>query len=221
MVLVFGIIVVASEACGGAPAAPGEGASREATGAASAVGVSAAGVHVDIQPPTTTPEVPAATPVPRVPVESLQLPRFGVDSTIEQLGYVTGTQMDAPHNPYHTGWYPMWDWPGSPGNAVFAAHVNYFPGILGPFYNLDAMGPGDEVDLTLADGERLQYSVISNTLYSVDTIDMNHLITAPERPGNEEWITLVTCGGTFVPFPGQHGRGEYLDRDVVVAKRIT
>ena len=45
------------------------------------------------------------------------------------------------------------------------------------------------------------------------------LIDAPSQPEGEEWITLITCGGRFQQ-THDNGLGEYLDRDVVIAKRI-
>jgi hypothetical protein len=230
VIVVFAIIVVACESCGGGASTDGStaSASRQAQGqhvatapAASASPPFEALPQAPAEPPPATPLPPTPTPVPRVPVVSLQRPQFGVDSQIEELGLIDGSQMDAPHDPYDTGWYPMWDWPGAPGNAIFAAHVNHYPGILGPFYNLASMGAGDEVQLTLADGEVLRYGVISNTRYDVSTIDMSHLIAAPERPPDDQWVTLVTCGGTFVPYANGSGAGYYLDRDVVVARRIS
>jgi hypothetical protein len=227
VVIVFGIIVFASESCGGdAPAQARLGTqgtpsvAHAAGGAGAETEAATSAPKTAPEPPGPTPPAPTPTPAPRIPVVSLQLPEFGVDSSIEQLGFINGLQMDAPHNPHDTGWYPMWDWPGVPGNAIFAAHVNHYPGIIGPFYNLASMGAGDEVDLTLDDGEVLRYSVISNTRYDVSTIDMSHLIAAPERPPGDQWVTLVTCGGTFVPYANGSGAGYYLDRDVVVARRV-
>ena len=45
------------------------------------------------------------------------------------------------------------------------------------------------------------------------------IVNGTPRPEGEEWITLITCGGRFVATQ-PNGLGEYLDRDVVVARRI-
>lgn len=50
---------------------------------------------------------------------------------------------------------------------------------------------------------------------------MGDLISAPEKPAGAEWITLITCGGRFRAYLDGGGPGEYLDRDVVVAERVS
>ena len=49
------------------------------------------------------------------------------------------------------------------------------------------------------------------------SIPMADILWPAER-GSEEWITLITCGGRIVY--DATGYGEYLDRDVVVARRV-
>lgn len=192
--------------------------------------------------PTTTPAPPTATPgttgatsgssgaaPPPAPTATpsgpgaarLAIPRFGVDSAIEQIGILPNNQMDVPHNPYNTGWYPIYDWPGNGGNALFSAHVDYFPNIRGPFYDLDQMVAGDEVTVTLSDGTVLTYEVIRNTRYQVENMPMVEVIWPSDRPAGEEWITLITCGGDFQSYSGSGGPGYYLHRDVVIAKLKT
>jgi hypothetical protein len=163
-----------------------------------------------------------ATPTPSGPqVARMAIPRFSVDSAIEKIGLLPNNQLDTPHNPHNTGWYPIYDWPNHGGNALFSAHVDYYPNIRGPFYDMDQMVAGDEVIVTLTDGTKLTYEVISNTRYHVDTIPMVEVIWPSNRPADEEWITLITCGGTFQSYSGSGGPGYYLHRDVVVARLIS
>jgi sortase (surface protein transpeptidase) len=148
---------------------------------------------------------------------SLSLPSLGVNSAIEQIGLVNN-QLDTPHNPYNTGWYYTYDAPGQGGNAVFAAHVDYFPNIKGPFNQLHRMAVGDEVDVATSDGSVYTYAVVSNTRYDASSIPMGAIIW-PAKPDNEDRVTLITCGGRFVATQAS-GAGEYLDRDVVIASRL-
>ncbi len=72
----------------------------------------------------------------------------------------------------------------------------------------------------MENGEEYVYEVISKQRYLAESMPMGDIIWAPDRPENEEWITLITCGGEFRATSAS-GAGEYLHRDVVVAKRVT
>jgi len=170
---------------------------------------------------TATPSpTPTATPTPYDGlVARMRIPRFGVDAPVEAIGLLPTNQLDVPKDPLNVGWYYIYDKPGWGGNAVFSAHVDYWPNIRGPFYNLKDLEPGDQVVVVMEDGTEYVYEVFRKERYHVSNIPMGELIDAPEKPDGEEWITIITCGGEFrASRPG--GPGEYLERDVVVAKRI-
>ncbi len=168
------------------------------------------------EPPTIA---PTSTPLPfDGKVARLKLPRFEVDSKVEAIGLLPGNQLDTPHNPLDSGWYEIYDKPGFRGNSVFSAHVDYFPNIRGPFYNLFKAEPNDDVVVIMEDGTEYRYRVIRKKRYDVNTIPMGELIWPPDKPVTAEWITLITCGGRFQS-AGPNQPGEYLDRDVVVAER--
>ena len=48
---------------------------------------------------------------------------------------------------------------------------------------------------------------------------MGDVIWPSTRPADEQWITLITCGGQIVYHAD--GFGDYVDRDVVVLKRVS
>lgn len=169
------------------------------------------------QPDTPTP-VPTPPPFDG-PVSRLLIPRFKVDSAVELIGLLPGNQLDVPKNPYNTGWYEIYDRPGFLGNAVFSAHVDYFPDIRGPFFNLARLEPNDEIVVRMEDGTEYHYRVIRKQRYDASSIPMGDLIYPTDKPTDQEWITLITCGGRF-DSPGPNQPGDYLDRDVVVAERI-
>lgn len=166
---------------------------------------------------------PTATPEPFAgDVVGFRIPRFEVDAGIENIGLVPGeNQLDVPKDPLKVGWYGIYDRPGWFGNAVFSAHVDYWPDIRGPFFNLSRLEAGDEVAVVMANGQEYRYRVFSKQRYDVTTIPMGDLISAPEKPAGAEWITLITCGGRFRAYLNGGGPGEYLDRDVVVAERVS
>ncbi|MEX0782240.1 MAG: class F sortase [Dehalococcoidia bacterium] len=165
---------------------------------------------------------PTATPTPYDgAVARLLLPSLDVDSAIEVIGVKANNEMDVPHDPLNTGWYDVEGWgkPGHGDNSVMAAHVDYYPNILGPFNKLKDLVPGeDDVVVVMENGLEYRYRVIRKARFTVSEIKMGELIWPEEKPEGAEWITLITCGGDFVSSqPG--GPGEYLHRDVVVAER--
>lgn len=180
-----------------------------------------------LSPTSTEPATATATATPTQapyagPVARLKIPRFNVDSAIEAIGLIPGqNQLDVPKNPLNTGWYDIYDRPGTGGNAVFSGHVIYFPDIKGPFYNLHELEAGDEVVVVMGNGTEYRYQLIKKTRYEEATIPMGDLIWPSDKPAGAEWVTLITCGGRFVADPGGNGVGQYLDRDVVVAQRVS
>ena len=178
-----------------------------------------------VTPDTPTPvptDVPTATPTP-LPFDGklarMTAPSVGIDHPIEEIG-ITNNQLDTPKDGVgKIGWYYIYKKPGFGENAVFAAHVNYnFK--QGPFANLAKVKAGDVVTVAMEGGPTYTYEVIFFQRYDVRSIPMGELIDAPQKPANEEWITLITCGGRFQQ-TSESGLGEYLDRDVVIAKRIS
>jgi hypothetical protein len=178
-----------------------------------------------VPPDTATPvptDVPSPTPTPAPFDGSLArmiAPSVGIDNAIEEIG-ITNNQLDTPKDAVNkVGWYYIYSKPGFGKNAVFAAHINYnFKN--GPFANLAKVQPGDKISIVMADGPTYIYEVIFYQRYDVDKIPMGELIDAPQKPANEEWITLITCGGRFQATEAS-GLGHYLDRDVVIAKRVS
>ena len=145
--------------------------------------------------------------------------RFGLDHYIDVLGIVNNSMESPDHDgSYAVGWYSTFGAPGVPGNAVFSAHEtwNHYQG---PFYYMYLARPGDRLSLDLTDGKRYTYEVIRATRYTVDNIPMVEVLYPSDRPASEQWITLITCGGEIVY--GPDGFGDYIDRDVVVMRRVS
>lgn len=183
------------------------------------VSVTATPTNTPTETPTNAPS-PTATPTPfDGKVTRMKIPRFNVDSVIEEIGILPNNQLDTPHDPLKTGWYKIYDKPGFLGNAVFSAHVDYFPNIIGPFNKLKNSEVGDEIVVIMENGLEYKYRVIRKERYEAATIPMGDLIWPNEKPAGKEWITLITCGGEFRATQPS-GAGEYLHRDVVVAERF-
>ena len=173
----------------------------------------------------------APTPTPTPPpfngrVARMKIPSLGIDYPIEELGVKANNELDTPHGYWtNIGWYNIEGYakPGFLGNAFFSAHVNY-EGKDGPFAKLAKANKDDEIDIQMADGGPMyRYRIFKKQRYDVATIDMGALIWPKEKPEGTEWITLMTCScqpGRFILNPGSQF-GECLDRDVVVASRIS
>ena len=169
--------------------------------------------------PTPTPTPPPPPPPYDGEIVRLSVPRLGIDHRIERVGILPSGEMDTPKAANtRIGWYYDFPKPGFGLNSIFSAHETY-DYANGPFKNLYLARAGDELTVEMDNGLRYQYVVFSNRRYPVTTMPIQAIIEAPERPRGEEWITLITCGGRFVA-TSANGLGEYLDRDVVVAKRV-
>ena len=132
--------------------------------------------------PTATPtEPPTATPTPfSGTVARLQIPRFDVDSAVEEIGLTDTNELETPANPLDSGWYTIYDRPGWGGNAVFSAHVDWYPNIRGPFYNLAKIEAGDEIVVVMEDGTTYHYEVVRKQRYEVSNIPMGDIIWPPD-----------------------------------------
>lgn len=132
----------------------------------------------------------------------IQIPSIGVDASIEDIGIIDGV-MQTPENAWNVGWYANLSSPGATGNAVFAAHRDWWG--IGPvvFYNLDQVSIGDEVVVAGAGGETATYIVTEVSSIAADA-DFTSVIS----PHGGDEITLITCSGSF-------DGSEYLDRLIV------
>lgn len=172
---------------------------------------------------------PAPPPSDRVPpgntagIARIVAPALGMDHYVETLGIVNG-QMQSPEvdGNHSVGWYATderWTFgvPGEAGNSVFSAHETWGH-MTGPFYQLHQARIGEDVYLEMESGERRHYQVIRVTRYPVADMPMREVLWPSDRPEAEDWITLYTCGGQIIY--GPNGYGDYLDRDVLVAKWV-
>lgn len=176
-----------------------------------------------------TPELETPTPTPFAgQVARMKIPRFGVDAAMESIGVDARNQMEVPadyrnigwYDPAKTGWTTVESRPGWGGNSVYAAHVDWYPSMRGPFYDLDQIEQGDQIVVVMENGLEYTYEAVRLTRYTASTMPTGDIIWPPDKPDGEEWITLITCGGTLVrDYPG--GPGHYEQRDVVVARLVT
>lgn len=166
-------------------------------------------------PQATAPE-PEPTPV-TVPLR-LVIDRLGVDAPV---GVYELDENGVPEVPVAddaaevVAWYDFSSKPGAGSNAVFAGHItwNRAPAV---FSNLDDLQAGDVVRLVSDDGREYTYEVFAN--FAVDPYDTESLKVM--APTETDTVTLITCGGTWIPDPSEQFGGDYTTRTIVQAKLV-
>jgi hypothetical protein len=110
------------------------------------------------------------------------------------VGKTADRVMELPDNPSTVGWYtPGGVRPGSPGTAVFAAHVDARVYGLGPFVALHTIELGTVIRVHHDDGEISVWQVRARELRKKDElIDTGVFVTS-----GPPQIALITCGGRF------------------------
>lgn len=177
----------------------------------------------DVATPTS---VPTSSPRPEPyagPVQTIYLgsARLTNNPVVEQRDTVTQGSREVfqdPSAPAKVAWYPRFGHPGFGGhNSIFAAHINYVGYGDGPFAHLTSAVAGDALYVTMANGDQYAYTVHSVEIVGLAALDMDAIVF-PQLAENTERITLISCGGTFVPNPSGYG-GEYNSRVILVAER--
>ncbi len=203
------------------------------------VQVTATGTASATATPTETPAAPTPTPTPislagapfppppalqRTPaanpngIKRVIAPRLHLDHYVEDVPVIQGEMQTPDDAQYAVGYYPDFKVkPGESGNAIFSAHETW-QHMQGPFYALHYAQPGDDIYVQMLDGREFHYRVTSYKRYDVNKMPMDEILNPRGRAFGEQWLTLITCGGRIVY--DATGFGEYLDRDVVVAKMV-
>lgn len=128
-------------------------------------------------PPLVAPNI--ADPAVGSPVGTIVIPKIGLSMVI-----IEGT--DAAQLDQGPGHYPGTPLPGEAGNAAIAGHRTTY---LHPFYNLDALAPGDTIQITTLQGSFV-YSMTQQLV--VDPTDV-----AVVDPTPTPTLTLTTCNPRY------------------------
>jgi sortase A len=133
--------------------------------------------HAGDAPPVVAANIPA--PAPGGPVGVLSIPKIGLSMVV-----VEGTDADQLRS--GPGHYPGTPLPGEAGNVAIAGHRTTY---LHPFYNLDALAPGDAINILTVQG-LFVYHVTSSQ--AVDPTDV-----AVVAPTPTPMLTLTTCNPRY------------------------
>jgi LPXTG-site transpeptidase (sortase) family protein len=141
---------------------------------------------------------------------SIRIEKAGVDAEVEQIEIVDGKMQD-PTGPWVVSWYKDLAKIGEFGNAVMAGHIDYWD--VGPavFYNLSSLQEGDRIVVTGEDQKVYTYEVEWVKNYDADNAPISEIV----GDTGEESLTLITCGGPFLP-----EFRSYRDNVVVVAELL-
>jgi sortase A len=120
-----------------------------------------------------------ADPAVGSPVGTIYIPKIALSMVV-----VEGT--DEPQLQLGPGHYPSTPLPGEAGNSAIAGHRTTY---LAPFYNLDALVPGDTILVTTVQGTFL-YQMTGNQV--VDPSDVS-VVAATSTPQ----LTLTTCNPRY------------------------
>jgi sortase (surface protein transpeptidase) len=144
-----------------------------------------------------------------VPV-SVSIPQIGVRSKLLRLGLNPDGSIAVPSlatSADEAAWYKYSVTPGQPGTAVIEGHVDSYRGPA-VFFRLGALRPGNDIDVTLADGITAVFRVTGVREYAKDKFPSETVY----GPANYAALRLITCGGAF-----DYGTGHYLNSVVVFA----
>jgi sortase A len=132
--------------------------------------------------PAIATETAPTQPDPAVdrPVGLLSIPKIGLlDAIVEGIG-----EAQLEQGPGH---YPGTSLPGEAGNVAIAGHRTTY---AHPFYNLDALSPGDVIYILTAQG-LFQYTVNGSQIVAPTNVSV--LNTVP----NKSTLTLTTCNPRY------------------------
>ncbi|MET3805689.1 hypothetical protein ABIB25_002693 [Nakamurella sp. UYEF19] len=186
----------------GSPAKPTTATSPKATtgkqsssGTVSAVGPSTPSPTSKIVVPTFSNPAKGLVLQSSAPV-SMSIPSLGVTSALLDLGLnpdgtVQVPSLDDPES--KAGWYKNSPTPGAVGPAIILGHIDskkYGPGV---FYKLGDLQPGQEIDVTRADGSVAVFKVDGVRSYPKNNFPTKDVYGNIDHAG----LRLITCGGTF------------------------
>jgi len=163
--------------------------------------------------PSPTVTEPEPTPEPVTAPLRLVIDSLGVDAPVIEMGLDENGIPHVPFNGQDIAWYNFSSPPGAGSNAVFAGHINW-EGAPGVFADLDGLQPGGTVRLISEDGSEYTYEVFAN--FPVDPYDDDSLNVMDPTP--TDTVTLITCGGSWIPDPSERFGGSYTDRTIVQAR---
>lgn len=124
----------------------------------------------------------------------LIIPSLSIDAKIQDVGITRKGNMSTPSNFFDVGLYKYGPLPGDKGNAVIDGHVDNGLGLKAVFGNLKNIKVGDDIYV-----EREKDIKVHFVVSSIDTYDYNAPSRVVFEGGDESYVKLITCAGTWIP----------------------
>jgi hypothetical protein len=193
------VLILVLRAPGGPPG-PSAAASAPRAPVPGAAAGAAAGVAAKRLPSPTTPPI------------RLRIPAIHVSTKIVDEGLDADGALQVPPltdaGVHEVGWYDLGPTPGQVGSAIIVGHVDSYQA-AGVFYDLGLLAPGNAVEVTLANGETVHFTVTSVHEYSKAHFPATEVYGPEPYPA----LRLITCGGAF-----DAATGHYLSNIVAYAR---
>jgi sortase A len=160
------------------------------------------------------PHTAAAAVSHAVPVK-LEIPKLGIDATVEQVATDKIGQMGLPSDYHNVAWYAPGVIPGDKGDAVISGHLDWVVnGKLTPavFTKLGSLNVGDGFQIVGQDSKTLDFKVTDTKLLAYNANPAQAGIFATNGPAR---LTLITCAGIF-----DQNLHQYTQRRVVTAQLV-
>jgi sortase A len=141
----------------------------------------------------------------------LLIPSLSIDAEVQHVGVTSKGQMAVPNNFKDVGWYRHGALPGGAGNAVFAGHLDNAVGLAGVFKNLKSINIGDDIYVTDASGDSINFRVTKKELYDYNEPATERIFGSSETAN----LILITCEGDW-----DQSIKQYVNRLVVFATLI-
>ena len=148
---------------------------------------------------------------------SLAIPAIGVHTSLIELGLNPDRTLQVPPltqaGVKEAGWYDRGPAPGQSGPAVIAGHVDSYQG-PGVFFRLGALRPGEQIEVTRADGTVARFRIDAVDQYSKDKFPTDQVYGPVSYAG----LRLITCGGQF-DYQTHHYRSNIVVYAVMTSSR--
>lgn len=146
-----------------------------------------------------TEDVPSEEPVPddyavadNEPL-SIEITRVGIKGYMQKVGVDQHQAIAAPNNVSLAGWFVDSVRPGEKGLSIIDGHVSG-RSKDGIFKNLSQAQAGDEIVVTMGNGQKFTYKVSE-----VETVPNDQAASAlfEQNPQAASQLNLITCGGAY------------------------
>ncbi len=156
------------------------------------------------------PPPPPPPPVPRP--THLRIPGLGCptcDMAVEEVGLDGSGNMGVPSNVYDAAWFDQMPRPGDQGDAVLTGHLDWTTTSCAAFCFLPQAWVGMDLYVDREDGSTIHFVVDQKNYYDANS-PPSWLYTTSGSPH----MSLITCGGDYIPGYG------YTKRLVVLTRQV-